>query len=105
MPDDANREASSDAGRATSEFSEPRAEGRDVVFEASRGQGTWTFRVTEDALVLANMGQLEGGDPMATFHKCRQWLHDVAERYVTEGFPTDAPIVMDAATLTTASDR
>lgn len=101
MPDDASR----DASKAASRFTEPRADGRDVVFEATRGHGTWTFRVTEDALALANMGELVDGDPMATFHKCRQWLQDVAERYVTEGFPTDAPIVLDAATLTTASDR
>ena len=101
MPDDTRRDAST----VRSRFSEPRIEGRDVIFEAARPHGTWTFRVTEDALELANMGDLVDGDPLATFHKCRQWLHEVAERYVTDGFPTDAPILMDAATLTTASDR
>ena len=91
-------------------FSEPREQAlpdgtRAVAFDASRGERTWTFQVTEPALKMANLGSLQDGDLMATFRHCRQWMHNIAETYVEGGHATDAPIVLTDAAITTADDR
>lgn len=90
-------------------FSEPRpqqAAGRQAVaFDARRGERTWTFIVPEDTLAMANRGSLENGDPMATFQRCQQWLHNIAETFVESGHASDQPIEMTQALLTTSDDR
>ena len=90
-------------------FSEPRAQqaagGRAVAFDARRGERTWTFVVPEAALAMANRGSLENGDPIATFQRCRQWLHDIAETFVESGHASDQPIQMTPELLTTSDDR
>ena len=96
-------------GGSGTTFSEPREQalpqGRAVAFEARRGERAWTFQVPEDALVLANAGSLENGDALATFRRCSQWLHNIAETFVESGHASDAPIVMTPELLTTSDDR
>lgn len=88
-------------------FTEPRAEGADVTFEARRGDRTWRFRVTADALAVTRQGieAPDDEDPLATYARASEWLETLACRFVDEGHAHKDEIVMDAAYLATASDR